>query len=120
MLEDLIINALIGIHHKYCIGWVLEAQICKNSQTNCCLGNFVNIPTDGGFIDGSCADFEFELSKDEMIIKLIPLKEFEVQKTKLNEIYVHNSNLKKSELSFCPKSLEIQSFSGSQLLAIEY
>ena len=26
----------------------------------------------------------------------------------------------KSELRFCPKSLEIQSFSGSQLLAIEY
>lgn len=104
VLEDLIINALIGIHHKYCIGWVLEAQICKNSQTNCCFGNFINIPTDGGFKDGSCADFEFELSKDEMIIKLIPSKEFE----------------KKSELRFCPKSLEIQSFSGSQLLAIEY
>ena len=126
VLEDLIINALIGIHHKYCIGWVLEAQICKNSQTNCCFGNFVNIPTDGGFIDGSCADFEFELSKDEMIIKLIPSKEFEVQKTNLDLLYVHNSNIcsiffqKKSELRFCPKSLEIQSFSGSQLLAIEY
>jgi len=104
VLEDFILNALIGIHHKYCIGWVLEAQICKNSQTNCCFGNFINIPTDGGFKDGSCADFEFELSKDEMIIKLIPSKEFE----------------NKSELRFCPKSLEIQSFSRSQLLAIEY
>ena len=77
-------NTLIGIHHKYCIGWVIEAQICKNSQTNCCHGNFVNKPTDFGFKDGSCADFEFELSKDEMIIKLVPWKELEVQKTKLN------------------------------------
>ena len=88
VLEDLIINALIGIHHKYCIGWVLEAQICKNSQKNCCHGNFVNKPIDGGFKDGSCADFEFELSRDEMIIKLIPSIEFEVQKTKLNLLYV--------------------------------
>ena len=84
MLEEFIINALIGIHHKYCIGWVIEAQICKNSQTNCCHGNFVNKPTDFGFKDGSCADFEFELSKDEMTIKLVPWKELEVQKTKLN------------------------------------
>ena len=88
VLEDFILNALIGIHHKYCIGWVLEVQICKNSQTNCCFGNFINIPTDGGFKDGSCADFEFELSRDEMIIKLIPSIEFEVQKTKLNLLYV--------------------------------
>ena len=88
VLEEFIINALIGIHHKYCIGWILDAHICKNSQTNCCHGNFVNKPTDGGFKDGSCADFVFELSKDEMIIKLIPSKEFEVQKTKLNLLYV--------------------------------
>ena len=41
-------------------------------------GNFIHIPIDGCFIEGNCTDFEFESSKDEINIKLIPFKEVEV------------------------------------------
>ena len=78
VFEELIMNALNGKYHKYCSGWDLEAHICKNGQTNCCQGNFINNPIDGGFIEGNCKDFEFESSKDEINIKLTPLKEVEV------------------------------------------
>ena len=84
VFEEIIMTTLNGIYHKYCSGWALEVQICKNGQTNCCQGNFINKPTDGGFIDGNCTDFEFESSKDEIIIKLTPFKEVEVKKTKLS------------------------------------
>ena len=46
--------------------------------------NFANKPTNGGFKDGNCVDFEFELSKDELIIKLIPSKKIMVKKTNFN------------------------------------
>ena len=73
-------NALNGKYYKYCSGWELEAFICKNGQANCCWCNFIHIPIDGGFIEGDCTDFEFESSKDEINIKLTPLKEVEVKK----------------------------------------
>ena len=78
VFEDLIKNVLNGKYHKYCSGWDLEAHICKNGQANCCRGNFIHKPIDGGFIEGNCTDFEFESSKDEINIKLIPFKEVEV------------------------------------------
>ena len=89
VFEDLIKNVLNGKYHKYCSGWDLEAHICKNGQTNCCEGNFINNPIDGGFIEGNCRDFEFESNKDEITIKLTPFKEVEVKKTKLWQDSVH-------------------------------
>ena len=78
VFKELIMNALNGKYHKYCSGWDLEAHICKNGQANCCWGNFIHKPIDGGFIEGNCTDFEFESSKDEINIKLIQFKEVEV------------------------------------------
>ena len=101
MLEEFIINTLIGKNHKYCDGWALEVQICKNGQTNCCHGNFVNKPTDGGFTEGNCTDFEFESSQDELIIKLTPFKAVEVRKTKLLLIMYINQII----FSFFPETI---------------
>ena len=80
MLEEFIMKTLNGKYHKYCSGWALEIQICKNGQTNCCHDNFVNKPANGGFKEGKCIDFEFKSSKDEIIINLTPFKELEVKK----------------------------------------
>ena len=80
VFKELIMNALNGKYHKYCSGWALEIQICKNGQTNCCHDNFVNKPTNAGFKEGKCIDFEFKSSEDEIIINLTPFKELEVKK----------------------------------------
>ena len=80
MLEEFIMKTLNGKYHKYCSGWALEVQICKNGQTNCCHDTFVNKPTNAGFKEGKCIDFAFKSSKDEIIINLTSLKEVEVKK----------------------------------------
>ena len=116
-----------GKYYKYCSGWELEVFICKNGQANCCWCNFIHIPIDGGFIEGNCTDFEFESSKDEINIKLTPLKEVEVKKqsfgkilsTYIRLIYLLLNFQKQLELNFCPKSLEIHSFRGSNVLAFD-
>ena len=91
VFEELIMNALNGKYYKYCSGWDLEAFICKNGQANCCWGNFIHIPIDGGFIEGNCTDFEFEASKDEINIKLTPFKEVEVKKQSFGKILSTNT-----------------------------
>ena len=127
VFKELIMNALNGKYHKYCSGWDLEAHICKNGETNCCQGNFINNPIHVGFIEGNCKDFEFESNKDEITIKLTPFKEVEVKKqsfgkilsTYIRLIYLLLNFQKQLELNFCPKSLEIHSFRGSNLLAFD-
>ena len=89
VFKELIMNALNGKYHKYCSGWDLEAHICKNGQINCCQGNFINNPIDGGFIEGNCRDFEFESNKDEITIKLTPFKEVEVKNKALVRFCPH-------------------------------
>ena len=91
VFEELIMNALNGKYYKYCSGWDLEAFICKNGQANCCWCNFIHIPIDGGFIEGDCTDFEFDSSKDEINIKLTPLKEVEVKKQSFGKILSTNT-----------------------------
>ena len=87
--KKLIMNALNGKYYKYCSGWELEVFICKNGQANCCWCNFIHIPIDGGFIEGDCTDFEFDSSKDEINIKLTPLKEVEVKNKALVRFCPH-------------------------------
>ena len=77
-MENIISIAVDG-NQRY-----LFAKMFKQIVVGGC--NFIHIPIDDGFIEGDCTDFEFDSSKDEINIKLTPLKEVEVKKQSFGKI----------------------------------